>query len=626
MSAQTRKRDPLEESRGSLPVLLAAAIIAVCGFLAYGNGLSAPFVFDDIPSIVNNPTIRSFSSAWFPPRGTGLTVSGRPVLNASFWLDFGLHGLNPAGCRAFNIAIHVIGALVLFGIARRSLLRPSPFPRAPVSADTARSIGLAAALIWLLHPLQTESVTYIVQRAESLAGLFYLLTIYCFIRGTSVTTENTESAEKTARPLRVLCHENIWSFLSVVSCLLGMGCKEVVVTAPVAVLLYDRTFEAGSFRAAWARRWGLYLSFATAILLLAAMVSANAGRGGTAGAGAGIAPTTYALTQCQAVVRYLWLALWPHPLVFDYGTATVAHAAAVWPQALLLALLAGTTALALWQHRAAGFLGAWFLITLAPSSSFVPVATQTAAEHRMYLPLAAIAVLAAIGIDRILRARAWILVSALALGLGCLTGLRNHDYRSEQAIWEDTAARCPANPRAHASLGNALAATGETGRAAAEFREALRLDPACSESHTGLGSLLAAEGRLGDAMRHFSEALRIHPDNVVAHYNLGNALAQSARPAEAIEEYRAVLQIAPDLPEVHANLANALQESGRLGEAVEHYQQALALSPDQADFHFNLGLALVKLGRRDAAREQFDETLRLRPGDPYARAELARLR
>lgn len=219
---------------------LVPLLLVIAGILAYHNSLFTPFVFDDSVSITLNRTIRHLWPVWealLPPHRTGLPVEGRPVVNFTLAVNYALGGVTPWGYHALNLAIHILAGLTLFGIARRTLLRPAMSGRFGAEAT---SLALAIALLWTVHPLQTEAVTYVVQRAESLMGLFYLLTMYCFIRGV-----------ESRWPGR-------WYALSVAACLLGMGSREVMVSAPLMVLFYDRTFVAGSFPEAWKRRWWLY--------------------------------------------------------------------------------------------------------------------------------------------------------------------------------------------------------------------------------------------------------------------------------------------------------------------------------------------------------------------------------
>ena len=367
---------------------LAGGLIVVAAVLAHHNSVSGPFIFDDKPAIAENPTIRQLWPIWKPlcPLNHGETVTGRPLLNLSFAVNYAVNGLNVWGYHVANLAIHVLTALLLFGILRRTFLLPSraDVPVCPMNQDSRCRqeclprryekfyLALAIALLWAIHPLQTESVTYIVQRAESLVALFYLLTLYCFIRGATYG------------------RGRFWYAAAVLACLLGMASKEVMVSAPLMVLLYDRAFLAGSFREAWRRRYGVYLALASTWVLLGWLVIVAGGRGGSAGFGAGVGSWAYLCTQFGAIVHYLKLSVWPHPLLLDYGRETVPITLEIVPDAILVVLLGLATLVALWRWPKIGFLGAWFFAILAPTSSIVPVATQVVAEHRMYLPLAAV--------------------------------------------------------------------------------------------------------------------------------------------------------------------------------------------------------------------------------------------
>ena len=570
------------------PLLIAAAALA-----AYANSFTGPFVLDDLPSIAANPTIRHLGAALRPSAAT--TGGGRPILNLSLAINYAISGSAVWSYHALNLAIHVLAGLALFGIIRRALERRT--------GTAAPSIAFAAALLWILHPLQTESVTYIVQRAESLMGLFYLLTLYCFIRGSG--TEGVRARR--------------WYALSIAACLLGMGTKEVMVSAPLVALLYDRTFLAGGFREAWRRRAPVYAGLGCTWLVLAYLVFSAHGRGGTAGFGSAVAWQSYALTQLPAIAHYLRLCFWPHPLVFDYGTALATFSLYVVLCGLLVACLVALTAWALFRRPALGFLGASFFAILAPSSSFIPVATETMAEHRMYLPLAPVAALVVIGIYRWLGRAALPVCMALAAGLLWTTWQRNETYRSEMGLWADTVNRRPDNDRARTNLGNALSAQGRTAEAIVQFEEALRLNPLGADARNDLGNAFNAQGRTAEANAQFEEAQRLNPDSIEAHNNLGNALNAQGRAPEAIAQYEEALRINPDYAEAHNNLANVLNAQGRSAEAIVHFEAALRLKPEVAEVHNNLGNALKAAGRSAEAIAEYEEALRLDP--QYAAAE-----
>ncbi len=395
--AQPGEHDSSSAHDSAAAVWIAGAILLIAAFAAYWNSLRVPFFFDDPISILDNPTIRNLAALGevLTPPNNGSGVTGRPLVNLSLAINYVLGGTNPAGYHVANIFIHVLTTLALFGVVRRTLLLPALRVR---FGGAALPIAFLTAALWLLHPLQTESVTCVIQRTELLMGLFYLLMLYCFV----CTTE-------ASSPL--------WPALAVAACFAGMASKEVMVSAPLIVLLYDRAFVAGSFAGAWRRRRALYAGLAASWLLLAYLVASTGGaRGEAAGFGIGATWWSYALKQCEAIILYLRLTVWPNPLVVFYGIDVVTNPAEVWLQALLLMALVAATLWAAWRRPILGFIGLWFFAILAPSSIVVPLVTQTVSEHRMYLPLVAPLVLAAGGLYLALCRRTYVVAATRRAG------------------------------------------------------------------------------------------------------------------------------------------------------------------------------------------------------------------
>jgi hypothetical protein len=453
-----------QSSTSDIRPLWAALVIVLAGLVSYHNSFSVPFVFDDHLSITDNPTLSSLATAWIPPRGQGATVEGRPLLNVSLALSRALSPVNTVAFHAMNLAIHLGAGLALLGLVRRTLQAPC---FAPTVRSNATVLAGFIALLWTVHPLQTESVTYIVQRAESQMGLFFLLTLYAFVRG----CEGGAAA-------------GIWFSGAIVACWLGAATKEVMVAAPILAWLHDRTFTAGSFRAAWQKRRAVYVGLFTAWILVGLLVWSSGSRGGTVGFGAQVGWWDYALTQCDAITRYLRLAVWPNPLVFDYGVEAKGSLGDVAPQALLVAGLLVGTAWALVKRPLWGFLGIWFLAMLAPTS-LIPGNRQTIAERRIYLSLAAALGIGVVGTHVLLTwwNRVWaatlgvLLGTSVTLGLMALTVDRNGDYCSELALYRDTAAKRPGNAFAHYNLGNYLAEHGQPLAAITAYEAALQARP-----------------------------------------------------------------------------------------------------------------------------------------------------
>jgi tetratricopeptide (TPR) repeat protein len=593
------------DAEASGRALRRAAILALAlsAIVVYRGTLAAPLIYDDRLWITWNPSIqhlRSLAAILSPAPGS--VVFGRPVLSLSLALNYAISGDHAWSYHLANLGIHILAALTLFGIVERTLaFMPARFP----AANDRTLAAFAVALLWAVHPLQTESVTYVIQRAESLMGLFYLLTLYAFIRGAQ--PPGTRS----------------WHMLAVLCCALGMATKEVMVTAPLLVLAYDRTFVAGGFGEALRRRKGLYLGLAGAWIIPCFLAAGLHQRG--VGYGLGYSWAAYGLTECWVVVHYLLLALWPHPLVFDYGTDIVGPLRDVLPSVGLLALLVGATVVAFARRMPLGFAGVWFFLILAPSSSVIPVAFQPMAEHRVYLSLAAVMALLVAGAWAWLGRRGVGLLVAAAIPLGAAAHARNGDYRTEASIWADTVLRRPANPRAHLALGSALAMEWRNEDAARQFQETLRLDPGDFEARRNLGLAFYHLGRADDALAQYALIAPPTPDSAALHYDIGLALDLSGRTGAAVGEYTRAVQIDPGDAEALNNLASALFRTGHVPDAVYRYGLALALRPESARIHFNLALALASMGGIERAMAQYREAIRIEPGYAEAHNNLGNL-
>lgn len=578
------------------PTWPAGALLAGATLLAYANSFGGPFVFDDVPSIVENASIQSFRASLFPPSEGGVTVSGRPILNVSLALNYAISGFDVWSYHALNLLIHVLAGLILFGLMRRTLVRP---PLAAKFGETSSPLALVIAGLWLLHPLQTESVTYVVQRAESLMGLFFLLTLYAFARG----------AESP--------HPRRWLAVSFLACLLGVGTKEVTALAPVLVFLYDRTFVSGGFRAAWQRHRGWHLLLASTWLPLVWLVRSTGGnRGGTMGFDVASSLAGSWLTQFEAVTRYLWLTFWPHPLVFDYGTIPPASVGSALPWMGPVLVLVPATLWALWRRPVAGFLGAWFLGILAPTS-LVPGALQMIVEHRMYLPLAAvIAFVGGAAAPRLGRRGLLAAGTVLALAAGTVTWRRNAVYQDEVALWHDTIAKRPDNARTYNNLGRHHYLADRWEEAITCFEQSLRLDPAMPKTHFNLGLAHLRAGRPAQAVAPLQKAVHILPHYFAAHLNLGIALTRLGRAEEALPHFATACRDDPWPEEVHFQWGLALARLGRWADAIARYTDCLRLNPRHVEAAGNLGTALLEMKDYPAAIAQFETALRLRPNLP----------
>jgi tetratricopeptide (TPR) repeat protein len=556
----------------------ALPLILLVGLCTYANSFTGAFLFDDVPWITESLSIAH-------PAQYLREMASRPVVALTLALNYRLGGLSVLGYHALNLAIHVGAALALFGVVRRTLLLPRWSGHLHRSAPW---LALAVALIWLVHPLQTESVTYIIQRCESLMGFFYLLTLYCVIR--SVDTPSGRLA---------------WSLAAVGACTLGMGCKEVMATAPLVVLLYDRTFLAGSFRQLFRQRWGLYAGLAAAWLVLLACRTVAPPPEASAGFGfKDIAPLHYAMTQPGVILHYLRLSLWPYPLCLDYfdWPVTTTLTAFLMPGAVVAVLLAGTV-VGLLRGSWLGFLGAWFFLILAPTSSIMPLADRVF-EHRMYLSLAAVVLLVVIGghagLDWLGRRRLFperqraLLGTALVLvvvaSLAVLTLRRNEVYHSPVTMCADI----------------------------------VRQRPGIARDRAGLAAAYEREGRLDLALEQAREAVRLAPQAQRARISLGAYLWQKGDVKEALAQYERARQQGPASAVLSNDLGIALLYQGAVDRAAQCFQEAVQLEPGRAQYHYRLARTLSRLRRSEEAGAEYLESLRLDPDWPRRVIETAR--
>jgi tetratricopeptide (TPR) repeat protein len=587
-----------------IQLLLPAVLIVAVGLLAYHNSFVGSFLFDDEHAIEENVQIRRL---WPFTRLADLRAGALTTLTLS--LNYALGRLNPRGYHVVNLLVHLLAGLVLFGVVRRTLL----LPQHERYHGRATSLGLAGALLWLIHPLQTESVTYIVQRSESMMGLFYLLTLYCTLRGATAMRGRW------------------WYVAAAACCTLGVLSKEVALTAPLLVLLFDRVLLSSTWKAVVRDRWQLYVGLfaswaflyprAAGVLHFAPSPEATVGF-----SVAGITPLEYAQSQPGVILHYMQLVFCPIGLCLDYGWPVANGFEGVILPAATLTLLLGVSLWALVRRPGLGFCGVSFILVLAPTSSIVPL-RDLAFEHRMYLPLAPLIVLVVLAADILWRAvsgklfqdeivrhvAGLSLLSATVGLLAVLTILRNEDYRTKLDMWADVVTKRPGNARGQNNLGNELVSQGQVEEGIRRLLTAIRLSPEYSLAHYNLGTALARQGRDSESANEFRAALRTRPDFAQAHYNLGNALSRQLKRKEALKHYAEATRLDPAFALAHFNFANVLVQSERYDEAICHYHEALRLEPDNGQFHGNLGGVLLRVGQLADAVEHFRQSLRQYP-------------
>jgi tetratricopeptide (TPR) repeat protein len=629
-SAGKRSRRPTQSTPSMPPpagVRWRAVVIAVAGMLAYANSLRGAFILDDQGTIVDNHQIRALSrltDVLFPDVGS--SVSGRPLVSLSFAINYAIGGLNVVGYHVWNVAVHLACALLLFGVVRRTLDLPRVRDRVGAGVNAA----FAVALIWVLHPLNTETVDYLTQRSESMVALCFLLALYAVLR-----------AATTPAPR--------WRAVAIAASAAGMACKESMAVAPLLVLLFDRTFLAGSWSEALRARRSIYAGLGATWLLLIAL-NHSGPRSEVVGFSTGVSSWTYLLNQAEMIGTYMRLAFWPHPLVVFYGWPLPLTLADVWLPGLFLAAFGVASLIGVFRTSMLAFLGAWFFVTLAPTSSIVPIATEVGAERRMYLPLMAVVVLVVVGVSALSKQASgrWpssagpaaSLAEAIAIVLVCGalvfgTFTRNGEYASALTMAQTVVDRRPTGV-AHHILAEQLVQANRHDEAIAHLREAVAL----GDSRAGytLGIQLYNAGRFNEAIDEFDRFFHTWrlPYRLVPHWlepageeamasllNMSRAYALQRRWPQSAEQARRALAIAPARSDARLLLADALFNQQQFEEAGQLYREYLTVQRDDAHALTNFGVTMVAGERLPEAIAAFSRVVQLEPKNANARRILS---
>jgi protein O-mannosyl-transferase len=606
-----------ERFRGRRQIAAAAAVCAAV-VVVYASGLTAPFIMDDASSVTANRSIRSLWPIWpviCYPHGEGRTHDGRPLLNLSLAVNRLATGTSPLGFRVVNIALHCVNALLLMTLARQLLARPA----VPAAVrERAGEIAFVAALLWAVHPLGTGAVTYVVQRAESLGAFMILATVLLAVI--------SMLAADAGRPTWTL------PLVALLSALAGTA-KETSVVIPFITLLIDRALLSGTWRGVL-RHWPWHLAAAASWPSVIVMLTALGGRGSSAGFGSGAQPWLYLLTQSRAIWLYLARIFWPQGLIFDYGDFLSSGLAESGGWLAATAILFAAVVYG-YGRAPVGFLGPLlFFVLLGPTSSIIPVKTQTIAEHRAYLasaalivPLVAAAYRLAIEV-KFSRPVITGLVAAVALALGLATADRNREFVNPEILWRKALAAEPRNERAMINLATQLIAKKKP----ASLAEAERLLARVAETgrypkvySLNVGSLAKAQGRLPEALAAIDAVLELTPDEAATHADRGYVLWKLERLPEALAALDQAIALDDQIAPAWLNRGNVLLDLGEQEEAERSFARSVEIDPKYAKGWDHLGIVQQARGDRAAALAAFDRAVSLDAADPeacYNRANL----
>lgn len=581
-----------------LSIVWPFSLFLTVGLLVYANTFHVPFVLDDKSAIVENHFIKSlsgfFDNGWhYNPR--------RFIGYLTFALNYRFGGLDVTGYHAVNLAIHLVTSMLVYWFTllamRTPLLKNS---RLSISAS---QLALAAALLFVSHPVQTQAVTYISQRFASLATMFYLMTMTFYLRARL-------HQEDARRPLhwKAVC----LFFLALFTLLCAMTTKEIAFTLPTMLILSELCFFDGNIRK---KLFSLAPFIIPIIIIPLTIINTRVTLGKLLAdmdlklnVASELSRGDYLLTQFSVIATYIRLLILPVNQNLDYAYP-VFHSLFAPRVFLSFLLIAGlcTAALFLLARvrrgadpglRLVSFGIGWFFVTLSVESSVIPI-VDVIFEHRLYLPSIGAFLAISAGLALVVRNSRSTAMAAviIALVLSAATWRRNLVWGDEVSLWRDTVQKSPGKDRPHNNLGEALRKKGRLDEAMQEVELAVRLNPRSAEARSNLGAAWLEKGERQKAQEHFLEAEKLNPNLFAPHYNLGIIFNNSGQPDRAIQQFMQALKINPDVAEAHNHLAASYAAKDMLGPAVEHFREAVRLNPEKVEYRKNLELA-IQIGKR----------------------------
>ena len=595
---------------------LAVLVFIILGFCLYSNTFKAPFVFDDTVNIEENPYL--FLARLNVKDIIAASFSGpnphRPIANISFALNYYFHEHNVFGYHLTNIIIHIITGIILYFLVKNTLKSPSLEHR----YAHYRLIAFFAAAIWLVHPIQTQSVTYIVQRMNSLAAMFYILSLLFYVKGRFAGED--------------LKRRWSWYTGSIAAGILALGCKETAATLPVFILLYEWYFFQDLNRA-WLKR---HISYFICVCIIFGLIGLwYLGVNPLEKILSGYKVKDFTLTErlltCPRVmVFYISLLVYPAParLNLDHDFAVSHSLIAPLPTLPSIVLIIVLLVLGIYiarKKRLLSFCIFWFFGNLVIESTVI--ALQLVFEHRLYLPSMFVSVaVVVLGWCWIKPRWAKAVVFCIVTLIFCVwTYERNSLWSDPLSLWKDCVSKSPNKARTYNGLGLALLSAGKVDEAVAEFRKALAIKGDYYKAHNNLGLALAEAGKKDEAIVSFKEALTVKPDYYKAHNNLGLALAEAGKTDEAIAYFNQALKFNPKSADAYNNIGSMLRTQGKREEAERYYRKAIAIQPDHIVVHRNLYAVLKEAGKPEEQIECLRKLLENRPSDFTGRYNLANL-
>ncbi len=602
-------------------ILLLIAVISVA---VYSNSFSNSFHFDDQHFIVENPYIqdlRNIPSFFLSPEHSSFekifTSHYRPLLVTSYAMNYALGGLRPEGYHVVNLLFHVGSAFLVYLIVDAML-------------SGNFYIALTAALVFAVHPFNSEVVNYITARSSVMCTFFYLLSFYFWIgfRSEKLEVRSEKIIDGSQKKSYFLLLTSNFYLFSLLSFLLAILTKEIAITLPVVLFLYDFYFhrqQDGKNRhpAPSSSRYLPHLPYIILIivpyLLYRISVYGSITGGGTRDYLANF------LTQPKVLLKYIQLMFVPSGLTIEHNirlSASLSDITVILSFASILIILFIAYLLFRMgrmgrEWRMVSFFILWFFITLLPTT-IIPL-NAVLQENRGYLAGVMSAVIAGWALSRLKRRYIFPGLALLVLVLSVLTFNRNFAWKDDLSLWSDAVAKSPMSARAHDNLGLAWMGVNKYDLAIGEFNKTLELNPRYYLAYYNAGVAYQLQGDLEKARFAYEESLKINPSYFRSYYNAGIVYKKLGEPDMAISSYDRAIALDPRHPFVYNNLGVVLTENGDYSRAEDVFKMAVAINPGYEKAYYNLGNVYFRKKEYGKAAEAYSAAVRIRPD--YREAE-----
>ncbi len=595
------------------------SVLIVLGLTIYYQTFGFGFVFDDLVFIVNNSWIKSFDQVHYIWKTIPQT---RTVGFYSFAFNYFIGQLHPQGYHIFNFLIHLLAVGLIWATAGALFQMSGQLP----STDWLRQeIPFIIAVLFLVHPCQTQAVTYISQRFESMATVFYIGSIYSYLCGRISSSK---------------AHKIFLFTISIGLAILGIFTKEVAVTIPLMVLAVELTFFNGdhqgiiepgkkSLKKSDFRKICIVLTVVGGIFFMLFIKLVRTDLNvffdshpfpSQSHDGDMITAKSYLLTQMRVFLTFMRLLVLPiqQNLDYDYPLSRgILHP----PLTLIGMCLIGTIVFLFFKLRKkfpiVAFGLAWILITfsinLAPRVNVI-------FEHKLYLISFGFFLILVSVLFIIIRQRT-LLVGLLIIMIAVLSlssFLRNQVWKNQLTLWDDTVQKSSHKARPYFNRGNAYSDQGDFIQAVSDYNKAIEINPDYPEAYYNRGSIYYTQGNFTQALSDYNRAIEINPDYAEAYNNRGSIFARQGNFTQAIADFNKAIEIMPDYASAYINHGLVYEKQGNFTQALSDYNRAIEVNPDYAEAYDNRGIFYDKQGNFSQALLDFNKAIEI--SSDYAEA------